>query len=303
MLKAMCAFCSQPLATLFALLLLVDPSAMLAADRTKIAADPCGPMMALQNAGHSVNLLPSLQHEDGSPLRPEEVRTAPDKYFYLLGDAKPDRAATRTFLNGEVKQFGQAQGGCALKGPDCTVLLAEANNDVGRLTGELKAAGAYIRDQQGKFTAANKRADLAEQNAKGKVSWWWLLLPLLAVIVLGVLWFFARRERDAETHRADTMSERLAAANIARRTELASLEQAVRQRDAAVAERDTANAEREVAVAEQNRLEEDLRATQDELTRSMEDYGRLSVSVEKLMRLLRDNHIDVPEAEPMPVHG
>jgi len=201
----MCRF-NTKLALFFVYLMLAAPIAALAADRLAIPASPCGPMMALQSAGKSVNHLPCLQHKDGSPLLPSEYRTAPDSAFYLPSDCEADAAKTAEALTGEFDKFGAApKGGCAMsQGPSCEDRLATANAKIDKLNAAIDRATDTIDGLKKDLDAANKHAEAAEKNANGKMSWWWLLLPLAIAAVLGWLLHTRHNERnEAQEHNTE----------------------------------------------------------------------------------------------------
>lgn len=150
MLKMLSRF-SRPMALFAVWLLLVSSPAAMAAERIKIKAQGCGPQNSLIMAGKSGNLLPSLQHEDGSRLKPSEYRSAPDQFFYLDLSAKPDRAGTLAALREEAEIFGPAKGtSCAvakqngLPAPaSCDDKVAAALNDARRVASRKAVAIDY----------------------------------------------------------------------------------------------------------------------------------------------------------------
>jgi uncharacterized coiled-coil protein SlyX len=75
------------------------------------------------------------------------------------------------------------------KGPTCEDKLAAANAQIDKLNAALDKATNTIN-------GLRDRVDAAERNGKGKISWWWLLFPLLAAVVLGCLYFYERSLRD-----------------------------------------------------------------------------------------------------------
>ncbi len=195
------------LAVLLALWLVLAPAVSAAVDRVAVPADPCGPGVALKSAGYSYRLVPQLQHEDGSPLLPSEVRTAPDKVFYLPVNARPSSAQYAEFISAENAKFGASQGPCIAKGPGCKELLLAANKRAEQFKVALDAANKRADKAEASVVNLTKKLEdsaaalKASQDNEGISPWWLILLLFIPAVWYVMRWRLLQVEEERNSLR------------------------------------------------------------------------------------------------------
>lgn len=181
MLKKM-MLCSRQVALLLVIALSFGSVAP-AAETIAIAAHKCGPLAALKAAGKSPNLLPFLQHKDGSVVKPSEYRSLSGEQYLPIG-AKADAEKTQVAIAAEVKEFGAVKVSADCAKGNCV--------DVDQLKAKLDEATASIstlREQ----VALNKKiingltAMVSSLETQNRIMWVMLALAFLIGCGLGYM--------------------------------------------------------------------------------------------------------------------